>query len=164
MRGSQTTNSFHGQIQFLTFGDFLTSNPFIVEFAAPFANENRFYIFNTLGFYGQDDWRVTSRLTLNLGLRYEFMTTARELQGKQSRLINDYTDAFTIGPVIGKQHRSTTSVRGSDLPTIRLVTARRPFAAESESTMTSEYWLPAWNRTPKVRLRFRRSSTLQSPR
>ena len=98
--GSQTTSSFHGQIQFNTFGDFLTSNPYIVEFAAPFSRENRFYIFNTAGFYGQDDWRATSKLTLNLGLRYEFMTTPRELQGKQSRLINDYTDAFTLGPIM----------------------------------------------------------------
>lgn len=97
---SQTTSSFHGQIQFNTFGDFLTSNPFIVEFAAPFSNENRFYIFNTVGLYVQDDWRATSRLTINLGLRYEFMTTPRELNGKQSRLINDFTDAFTIGPIM----------------------------------------------------------------
>jgi len=98
--GAQNTNSFNGQIQFNTFADFLQSNPFVVEFAPPFANENRFNIFNTAGFYGQDDWRVTRKLTLNLGLRYEFMTTPRELQGKQSRLINDYTDAFTIGPAI----------------------------------------------------------------
>ena len=31
------------------------------------------YINNTFSFYGQDDWRVTSHLTLNLGLRYDAM-------------------------------------------------------------------------------------------
>lgn len=97
---NQATNSFNGQIQFNTFTDFLTSNPSVVEFAPPGVNENRFYIFHTHGFYGQDDWRVTPRLTLNLGLRYEFMTTPRELQNKQSRLINDATDQFTVGPII----------------------------------------------------------------
>jgi hypothetical protein len=109
--GSQTTSSFHGQIQFKTPGDFLTSNPYIVEFAAPFSRENRFYIFNTAGFYGQDDWRATSKLTINLGLRYEFMTTPRELQGKQSRLINDYTDAFTLGPIMTNNTKHDFSPR-----------------------------------------------------
>jgi hypothetical protein len=109
--GSQSTSSFHGQIQFRTPGDFLTSKPYIVEFAAPFSRENRFYIFNTAGFYGQDDWRATSKLTINLGLRYEFMTTPRELQGKQSRLINDYTDAFTLGPIMANNTKHDFSPR-----------------------------------------------------
>jgi hypothetical protein len=39
------------------------------------ANQNREWYFNTLGFYAQDDWRILPRLTLNLGFRYEFMTT-----------------------------------------------------------------------------------------
>jgi Carboxypeptidase regulatory-like domain/TonB dependent receptor len=99
-QGSQSTNSFNGQLQYNQLSDFLQGIPTIVEFAPTFANENRFFIYNTYGFYGQDDWRVTQRLTLNLGLRYEFMNTPRELQGKQSRQINDATDPFTLGPII----------------------------------------------------------------
>src|SRR5260370_23819462 len=75
-------------------------SPAVVEFAPTFANENRFFIYNTYGFYVQDDWRATQRLTVNLGLRYEFMNTPRELQGKQSRQVNDFADPFTLGPVI----------------------------------------------------------------
>ena len=97
---SLATNSFNGQIIFGQFSDFLQSNPLQVEFAPTFANENRDFIFNTYGFYGQDDWRVTQRLTLNLGLRYEFMNTPHELSGHQSRIVNDFTDPFTLGPVI----------------------------------------------------------------
>ena len=97
---SQATNSFNGQIIYNTFSDFLIANPLQVEFAPTFATENRDFIFNTYGFYGQDDWRVKPRLTVNLGLRYEFMNTPHELNGRQSRMINDFTDPFTFGPVI----------------------------------------------------------------
>ena len=97
---SQATNSFNGQLQFNQFSDFLQSIPAVVEFAPTFATENRDFIFNTYGLYGQDDWRVTQRLTVNLGLRWEFMNTPHELSGRQSRILNDATDAFTFGPVI----------------------------------------------------------------
>src|SRR3984893_15288611 len=99
-QGAQATNSFNGQLQYNQLSDFLQSIPAVVEFAPTFADENRFFIFNTYGFYGQDDWRVTQRLTVNLGLRYEFMNTAHELNNKQSRILNDFTDPFTPGPVL----------------------------------------------------------------
>ena len=99
-QGSQATNSYNGQLQYNQFSDFLQDIPAVVEFAPTWANENRFFMYNTYGFYGQDDWRATSRLTVNLGLRYEFMNTPHELQGKQSHLINDYSDLFTPGPII----------------------------------------------------------------
>ncbi len=98
--GHQANNSANGQIQFNTFTDFLTSNPYLVEFKPTFADESRFYIYDTAGVYGQDDWRVARRLTLNLGLRYEFMTTPHEVNHKESRVVNDFTDPFTLGPII----------------------------------------------------------------
>ena len=97
---SQATNSFNGQIIYNQISDFLQANPLQVEFAPLFATENRDFIYNTYGLYGQDDWRVTQRLTLNLGLRYEFMNTPHELNHRESRQINDFTDPFTLGPVI----------------------------------------------------------------
>ena len=39
----------------------------------------------TWGFFAQDDWRIGSRLTLNLGLRYEFETPLSEAQNRTVR-------------------------------------------------------------------------------
>src|ERR1019366_5663330 len=47
------------------------------------------------------DWRVLPRLTLNLGLRYEFMTVPRDTDGIEGALRNPITDAaFTQGPIM----------------------------------------------------------------
>src|SRR5437762_671072 len=42
--------------------------------------------FNSFGYYGfvQDDWKVSPRLTLNLGFRYEFNTRYTEVQNRYS--------------------------------------------------------------------------------
>ena len=63
--------------------------------------ERRHFNYYTFGFYGQDDWRATSKLTLNLGLRYEFNTTMREAHGLESALRNPLTDtSLTTGPIM----------------------------------------------------------------
>ena len=49
---------------------------------------DRDHTWYTLGFYMQDDYRMTSRLTLNLGLRYEFMTNIHEMFNRQSTILD----------------------------------------------------------------------------
>jgi hypothetical protein len=52
-----------------------------------------------LGFYFQDNIAATSRLNLNLGLRYEFLTIPTEVHGNQDNILNWVTDtALTRGP------------------------------------------------------------------
>ena len=55
------------------------------------------YLRNSLfGVFGQDNWRVTDHLTLNLGLRYE-LTTARQTNNGQDVNFNLITGVPTIG-------------------------------------------------------------------
>ena len=61
------------------------------QLSAQFGNSgflDRDHTWYTFGFYGQDDYRMTSRLTLNLGLRYEFMTPITEMYNRQSTIVD----------------------------------------------------------------------------
>jgi hypothetical protein len=50
-------------------------------------------------FYTQDDWRVTQKLTLNLGLRYELFTTVKERFNEQGTFdLSDPTNPTIIVP------------------------------------------------------------------
>ncbi|MBV9483096.1 MAG: TonB-dependent receptor [Acidobacteria bacterium] len=47
-------------------------------------------------FYSQDDWKITPRLTLNLGLRYELFTTVKEAHDEQGTFDLSHPNTPTI--------------------------------------------------------------------
>ncbi|HVC00008.1 MAG TPA: TonB-dependent receptor [Candidatus Dormibacteraeota bacterium] len=98
--GIGNTPSITGFLTYTNFADFLGQTPRLIEYATPGSSGNRFWRYWTFGFYGQDQWRATSRLTVNLGLRYEFMKIPVEMNGRNSRLVNPQTDPFTLGPLM----------------------------------------------------------------
>jgi len=53
---------------------------------------------NLFAWFVQDDFRVNSRLTLNIGVRHEFFTTPNEIGGRSGNLINPTDPQITVGP------------------------------------------------------------------
>jgi Carboxypeptidase regulatory-like domain/TonB dependent receptor len=99
--GQTVTFRSSGSVSYSGVANFLKAIPSSYFIPNPNADFNRDFRYNTFGFYAQDDWRVASRLTLNIGLRYEFMTTPRELNGKEYAIRNHELDpAVTHGPVM----------------------------------------------------------------
>jgi hypothetical protein len=97
-RPVQFRQSFHG-----TGADFPQSHPDVDEWA----------------FYVQDSWRVTDRLTLNYGLRYDFFDYRQpnylnpnpQLLGVNWRTDTIPTDAANLGPRFGFAYRVTSNER-----------------------------------------------------
>jgi hypothetical protein len=54
-----------------------------------------------MGFYGQDDWKVTPKLTLNLGLRYDLYTIPHDVNNV-TRVLNFSTTPPAFSPAPGQ--------------------------------------------------------------
>jgi len=92
-----SSGNSRGDYTFLDIPSFLANVP--IRFDAPPANASDAYrgLRQTLfGAYVQDDFKVSRRLTLNLGLRYEFITDPKEVNGKMADLLNLTDPAPTV--------------------------------------------------------------------
>lgn len=87
------------------------------------ANSDRGFRQTYVGFYAQDDWKLSPRFTVNLGLRWEYWEAPTEAHGRASNIRNIVTDtAPTPGSVI-----ANTPL---DLWSPRLGFAWQPFGGE----------------------------------
>jgi hypothetical protein len=100
-----------GIYTFRSLSDFLQNIPLRFLGLTPEGALDRYWRFTLFGFYIQDDIRVHSRLTLNLGLRYEFSTMPIDIYGRDSALINLSDPAPTVGRLSQNPTRKNLSPR-----------------------------------------------------
>ncbi|MBA3271388.1 MAG: TonB-dependent receptor, partial [Acidobacteria bacterium] len=93
-----TTSQRGGIVTFNGLESFLTGRPSNVDFAVPgkIDPDRRYRQWLFAGFL-QDDVRVSDRVSLNLGLRYEAVTVPTEADGKISNLRTVSDAALTVG-------------------------------------------------------------------
>src|SRR5262245_13804057 len=92
-----------GEFTINTFSDFLRGRARDFVGLDPTQKDvNRHHKQNLFGFYFQDDWRVRSNLTFNLGLRYEFITVPTEVDGKVTNVRTPMDPAVTVGDPLFK--------------------------------------------------------------
>jgi hypothetical protein len=93
-----TTSQVGGIVNFANLESFLRGTAISVDFAVPGKiDPDRRYRQWLFGAFVQDDIRITSRLSANAGLRYEFITIPTEADGKISNLRNVMDPELTIG-------------------------------------------------------------------
>ena len=104
----------NGALSFTSLANFLTANYQTYSMLLPDSDTNRYYAMNTMGLYIQDDWRVSPRLTLNLGFRYEPDFGLNELNGKQYAwrgIVSLKPATLTPGPIMNNPSYKNFSPR-----------------------------------------------------
>ena len=98
-----TATNIRGSYTFSSVRTFLAGTPTRFVGVPPGAQLERVRPNTLFGFYVQDDYRTTDRLTLNLGLRYEFYTLPAERFGLDTTLRDILNDrSFTVGAPFGE--------------------------------------------------------------
>ncbi len=93
-----------GIYSFANLENFLKNRPTSFLGLAPNGALDRYWRFTLFGFYVQENYRASSRLTLNAGLRYEFATLPVDIYGRDSALPNLGASA----PAVGKLYQNPT--------------------------------------------------------
>src|SRR3954464_9749029 len=93
--------TFNGDFTGSSLADMLLGLPFNASISTVIGMHNRQHV---PSFFAQDDWKVTPRLTLNIGLRYDYFSPTVELNDRQSNF--DYNTRTIIVAGQGGASRS----------------------------------------------------------
>ncbi len=95
----------YGVYTFASLRTFIEGRPTRFLGLTPEAQFDRYWRFTLLGTYLQDEWRVSPRVTLNGGIRYEFATMPKDIYGRDSAPPNVLTDRE---PTTGQLYENPT--------------------------------------------------------
>ncbi len=95
-----------GQLRFSSLANLLKFSIQDLQGASADSNFQRNYSQSLFGVFVQDDFKLNKRLTLNLGLRYETVTSPTEANGKVSNLRDIMDQQVTVGaPLFNPSHQ-----------------------------------------------------------
>lgn len=110
---SLTSTNLRGRFVFSSLQNFLAGSPSRFTGVLPGAQIERSRRSTLFGFYVQDDLTLHNRLTVNLGLRYEFATVPNDVNHRDSSLRNLLSDGdFTVGPIFENPSLRNLGPRG----------------------------------------------------
>lgn len=89
--------TFGGSYAFTSIDDFVLNRPNTFEGTVPGSTTDRRWRQNLIGLFVQDDITASNRLTLNVGVRYEFITEPREKDDRVAHMVTPLDPAPTVG-------------------------------------------------------------------
>jgi hypothetical protein len=93
-----------GIFRFASLATFLRGTPITFIGLTPEAEFDRYWRFTLFGFYLQDDFQISPRVTVNGGLRHEFHTMPEDLYGRDSAL----PDLTASEPTTGQLYENSS--------------------------------------------------------
>jgi outer membrane receptor protein involved in Fe transport len=129
-----TSTGIRGSYTFLNLQQFLAGVANRFSGVLPGAELNRTRVNWVFAGYFQDDLRVSDRITLNLGLRYEAYTVPADINGIDTALHDIFTDTDFTGALRSSTRRRRTGDRVWDSHGMRPATGARRCAAARACT------------------------------
>jgi hypothetical protein len=108
---SYSASRKHGRLRFSSMANFLRGVPQSWEFLVPGTGELRFFRQHQFAFFGQDDFRIRPNMTVNFGVRWDFVDTPTEKNGEISNLRNFMDQTEVIGDPFFKPERANVAPR-----------------------------------------------------
>ena len=131
------TFTFTGEAYGSDFADFLHGVPDTASIV--YGNPDKYLRQTVFDVYGADDWRLTSSLTLNVGVRWEYSSPATELKDRLANLdvagnfaaVAPVVAGHPVGTLTGSHYPSSLLHPDRSLVEPRLGFAWRPLAGSS---------------------------------
>ncbi|MEO6213693.1 MAG: TonB-dependent receptor [Vicinamibacterales bacterium] len=94
--------NFGGSYRFSSIDNFVINRANTFEGQAPGSTTDRKWRQNLIGLFVQDDWSARRNLTVNAGVRYEFITVPKETEGRVGSMPDLYANTTTTGQPLFK--------------------------------------------------------------